>query len=136
MIRAAIGTNNIDCCARICHSPTAWGMQQTFGTGAAVKDAIDSGVQRSTLKSAYIEQAVRASDGGQIKVDDNILASLYSTGDKGAKVRSDIAKINRSLRARESSAGSGKKISTRPPWIRSRVSPEPTSSYSSVTPSS
>jgi len=30
MIRATIGTNNIDCCARICHSPTAWGMQQTF----------------------------------------------------------------------------------------------------------
>lgn len=35
MMRAAIGTNNIDCCARVCHSPTAFGMQQSFGTGAA-----------------------------------------------------------------------------------------------------
>ena len=41
MIRAVIGTNNIDCCARICHSPTAWGMQQTFGTGAATNSAED-----------------------------------------------------------------------------------------------
>ncbi|MFP6807154.1 MAG: formate dehydrogenase subunit alpha [Pseudomonadales bacterium] len=34
-VRAACGTNNIDCCARVCHSPTAFGMQQSFGTGAA-----------------------------------------------------------------------------------------------------
>lgn len=34
-MRAVIGTNNIDCCARVCHSPTALGMQKTFGTGAA-----------------------------------------------------------------------------------------------------
>ena len=36
-IRAVIGTNNIDGCARVCHSPTALGMQRTFGTGAATK---------------------------------------------------------------------------------------------------
>ena len=41
MIRAAIGTNNIDCCARICHSPTAWGLQQTYGTGAATNSTED-----------------------------------------------------------------------------------------------
>lgn len=34
-MRAVIGTNNIDGCARVCHAPTAWGMQKTFGTGAA-----------------------------------------------------------------------------------------------------
>ena len=34
-MRAVIGTNNIDCCARVCHSPTALGMQRAFGTGAA-----------------------------------------------------------------------------------------------------
>ena len=34
-MRAVIGSNNIDCCARVCHSPTAYGMQQSFGTGAA-----------------------------------------------------------------------------------------------------
>ncbi len=40
-IRAVIGTNNIDCCARVCHSPTAWGMQQAFGTGAATNSIAD-----------------------------------------------------------------------------------------------
>ncbi len=40
-IRAVVGTNNIDCCARVCHSPTAWGMQQSFGTGAATNSIAD-----------------------------------------------------------------------------------------------
>ncbi|MDO9138523.1 MAG: molybdopterin-dependent oxidoreductase, partial [Lutibacter sp.] len=34
MIRVAVGTNNIDGCARVCHAPTAFGMQKAFGTGA------------------------------------------------------------------------------------------------------
>ena len=40
-IRAVIGTNNIDCCARVCHSPTALGMQKAFGTGAATNSIED-----------------------------------------------------------------------------------------------
>lgn len=40
-IRVVIGTNNIDSCARVCHSPTALGMQKTFGTGAATNSVID-----------------------------------------------------------------------------------------------
>lgn len=40
-IRAVVGTNNIDCCARVCHSPTALGMQKTFGTGAATNSIED-----------------------------------------------------------------------------------------------
>jgi formate dehydrogenase major subunit len=40
-IRAVCGTNNIDCCARVCHSPTAFGMQQSFGTGAATNSIDD-----------------------------------------------------------------------------------------------
>ncbi len=40
-IRAVMGTNNIDCCARVCHSPTAVGMQRTFGTGAATNSIMD-----------------------------------------------------------------------------------------------
>ncbi len=40
-IRAVIGTNNIDCCARVCHSPTAEGMQRSFGTGAATNSIDD-----------------------------------------------------------------------------------------------
>lgn len=41
MIRVAVGTNNIDGCARVCHAPTAWGMQQAFGTGAATNSVED-----------------------------------------------------------------------------------------------
>lgn len=40
-IRAVVGTNNIDGCARVCHSPTALGMQRTFGTGAATNSIAD-----------------------------------------------------------------------------------------------
>ena len=40
-IRACFGTNNIDGCARVCHSPTALGMQRTFGTGAATNSIAD-----------------------------------------------------------------------------------------------
>jgi formate dehydrogenase major subunit len=40
-MRTTIGTNNIDCCARVCHSPTALGMQKTFGTGAATNSIAD-----------------------------------------------------------------------------------------------
>ena len=41
MIRVALGTNNIDGCARVCHAPTAFGMQQSFGTGAATNSVDD-----------------------------------------------------------------------------------------------
>ncbi len=41
LLRVAIGTNNIDGCARVCHSPTALGMQRTFGTGAATNSIED-----------------------------------------------------------------------------------------------
>ena len=40
-MRAVIGTNNIDCCARVCHSPTALGMQRAFVTGAATNSIKD-----------------------------------------------------------------------------------------------
>jgi formate dehydrogenase major subunit len=39
--RAVIGTNNIDGCARVCHAPTAMGMQWAFGTGAATNSIND-----------------------------------------------------------------------------------------------
>ncbi len=40
-MRAVIKTNNIDGCARVCHAPTAHGMQQAFGTGAATNSIAD-----------------------------------------------------------------------------------------------
>ena len=38
MIRAAFQNNNIDTCARVCHSPTGYGLKQTFGTAAGTQD--------------------------------------------------------------------------------------------------
>ncbi|MEM9198850.1 MAG: formate dehydrogenase subunit alpha, partial [Pseudomonadota bacterium] len=38
MIRAAFGTNNVDTCARVCHSPTGYGLKQTFGTSAGTQN--------------------------------------------------------------------------------------------------
>ena len=38
MIRAAFRNNNVDTCARVCHSPTGYGLSQTFGTSAGTQD--------------------------------------------------------------------------------------------------
>ena len=40
-MRAVVKTNNIDGCARVCHAPTAYGMQKAFGTGAATNSIND-----------------------------------------------------------------------------------------------
>lgn len=41
LARAVFGTNNIDHCARLCHSSTVTGLAQTFGSGA-MTNSIDS----------------------------------------------------------------------------------------------
>ena len=38
MVRTAFGNNNVDTCARVCHSPTGYGLQQTFGTSAGTQN--------------------------------------------------------------------------------------------------
>jgi formate dehydrogenase major subunit len=38
LIRAGFGTNNVDTCARVCHSPTGYGLKTTFGTSAGTQD--------------------------------------------------------------------------------------------------
>ena len=38
MVRAAFGNNNVDTCARVCHSPTGYGLRQAFGTSAGTQD--------------------------------------------------------------------------------------------------
>ncbi|PCI45637.1 MAG: formate dehydrogenase subunit alpha, partial [Alphaproteobacteria bacterium] len=37
MIRTAFGNNNVDTCARVCHSPTGYGLNQTLGTSAGTQ---------------------------------------------------------------------------------------------------
>jgi formate dehydrogenase major subunit len=39
--RVAIGTNNIDCCARVCHTPSAAALKRMLGTGAATNSFED-----------------------------------------------------------------------------------------------
>ena len=37
LVRAAFGNNNVDNCARVCHSPTGYGLGQTLGTSAGTQ---------------------------------------------------------------------------------------------------
>ncbi|MET0374936.1 MAG: formate dehydrogenase subunit alpha [Rhizorhabdus sp.] len=38
LIRQGLGNNNVDTCARVCHSPTGYGLKTTFGTSAGTQD--------------------------------------------------------------------------------------------------
>ncbi|MBA3066946.1 MAG: formate dehydrogenase subunit alpha [Hyphomonas sp.] len=38
LVRAGFGNNNVDTCARVCHSPTGYGLSVTFGTSAGTQD--------------------------------------------------------------------------------------------------
>jgi formate dehydrogenase major subunit len=37
LVRAVWGTNNVDTCARVCHSPTGYGLKQTLGESAGTQ---------------------------------------------------------------------------------------------------
>jgi formate dehydrogenase major subunit len=41
LVRAALGNNNVDTCARVCHSPTGYGLKNTLGESAGTQ-AFDS----------------------------------------------------------------------------------------------
>ena len=43
LVRAAFGNNNVDTCARVCHSPTGYGLKQTLGESAGTQnfDSVD-----------------------------------------------------------------------------------------------
>jgi formate dehydrogenase major subunit len=38
LVRAGFGVNNVDTCARVCHSPTGYGLKTAFGTSAGTQD--------------------------------------------------------------------------------------------------
>jgi formate dehydrogenase major subunit len=48
LVRAGFGSNNVDTCARVCHSPTGYGLKQTFGTSAGTQD-FDSVMQADVI---------------------------------------------------------------------------------------
>ncbi|MBI3776896.1 MAG: molybdopterin-dependent oxidoreductase, partial [Gammaproteobacteria bacterium] len=69
--RVALGTNNIDCCARVCHTPTAAAMKLMLGAGAATNSYDDferaqlilicgaNPTENHPVLGARIKQAVR-----------------------------------------------------------------------------
>jgi formate dehydrogenase major subunit len=48
LVRAGFGSNNVDTCARVCHSPTGYGLKATFGTSAGTQD-FDSVMQADVI---------------------------------------------------------------------------------------
>jgi formate dehydrogenase major subunit len=48
LVRAGFGNNNVDTCARVCHSPTGYGLKTTFGTSAGTQD-FDSVLQADVI---------------------------------------------------------------------------------------
>jgi formate dehydrogenase major subunit len=48
LIRQGFGNNNVDTCARVCHSPTGYGLKTTFGTSAGTQD-FDSVAQADVM---------------------------------------------------------------------------------------
>lgn len=47
--RMVLGTHNVDCCARVCHGPTAAAMKRMLGTGAATNSFDDIEKARTIL---------------------------------------------------------------------------------------
>jgi formate dehydrogenase major subunit len=48
LVRAAFGNNNVDTCARVCHSPTGYGLKNTLGESAGTQ-AFDSVMKADTV---------------------------------------------------------------------------------------
>ena len=48
LVRQGFGSNNVDTCARVCHSPTGYGLKTTFGTSAGTQD-FDSVMQADVI---------------------------------------------------------------------------------------
>ncbi len=48
LVRAAFGNNNVDTCARVCHSPTGYGLKQTLGESAGTQN-FDSVMQADVI---------------------------------------------------------------------------------------
>src|SRR3546814_20918822 len=53
LIRQGFGNNNVDTCARVCHSPTGYGLKTTFGTSAGTQD-FDSVSQADEIGRAHV----------------------------------------------------------------------------------
>jgi formate dehydrogenase major subunit len=105
--RAVIQTNNIDGCARVCHSPTALGMQRTFGTGAATNSIEDlkhtdcimvigaNPTDAHPVTGAKLKQLAMKSDKVSIVIDPRrIELARYATHHLALRPGTNVAVLN------------------------------------------
>jgi len=104
--RAVIGTNNVDHCARLCHSSTVIGLSQTFGSGAMTNSIPEIGnadvifvigsntSEQHPLVANYIVKAVRR--GARLIIADprQIQLTKLATIHLSHRVGTDVALIN------------------------------------------
>src|SRR5207344_745777 len=65
--RVALGTNNVDCCARVCHAPSAAALKEMLGTGAATNSFADIERARTILVCGSNTTACHPIVGARIK---------------------------------------------------------------------
>ncbi|UCE81189.1 MAG: formate dehydrogenase subunit alpha [Methanobacteriota archaeon] len=76
LARAAIGTNNVDHCARLCHASTVAGLLQSFGSGAMT----------NTIPEFEDADCVLVTGSNTLEAHPLIGARILQAGDKGAKI--------------------------------------------------
>ena len=110
-VRAGLGTNNVDHCARLCHAPTVAGLGQAFGSGAmtnSIPELADADcilvtgcnvTETHPVTSTYIKNAVRK--GAKLIVVDPRRIDLVSKASLWLRQKSgsDVAWINGMLNA-------------------------------------
>lgn len=74
--RAAVGTNNVDCCARVCHGPSVAGLERTLGNGAMSNSIVEIEDTKCVLVFGY-----NAGDSHPI-----VARRIIKAKEKGAKI--------------------------------------------------
>ena len=65
LVRAAFGNNNVDTCARVCHSPTGYGLKNTIGESAGTQN-FDSVMKSDVIIG--IKAVQKTYDMGEVQV--------------------------------------------------------------------
>ncbi len=86
LVRAAFGNNNVDTCARVCHSPTGYGLKTTLGESAGTQD-FDS-VEEADVDRRHRRQPDRRPSG--VRLADEAAAARGREADRGRSARRSI----------------------------------------------
>jgi formate dehydrogenase major subunit len=88
MVRVGFGNNNIDTCARVCHSPTGFGLSKTYGTSAGTQDF--KSVEKSDVVIVIGANPTDAHPvfASRLKKRLRAAARLFATGGRGDLVKS------------------------------------------------